>query len=168
MTIKEYADNHNFFLMNAKHEGINYEFKKVRTLINTCSNEYIEYIAFDEKFLLKRIGCATYKILNFCRLEELSKQIDKIAKTFRGNIFEIEMLDKNNKNYTVQFMRNKWCMNKSILRIYEESNDDYIVSNPYGPALVDYENDRVVKTKFYLSGNELNEFEIEVLKATKA
>lgn len=168
MTIKDYADNYNFFIMNAEYNGINYEFKKVRKLINTYSNEYIEYIVFDEKFLLKRIGCATYKLLNFCRLEELIEQIDKIAKKFRGNLFEIEMLDKNNKNYTVQFMRNKWCMNKSILRIYKENNGDYILSNPYGPAFIDYDNDRVIETKFYLSGNELNEFEVEVLKATKA
>ena len=165
MTIKDYADNHKFFIMNAEHEGINYEFKKVRVSNYTYSNEYI---IFDEKFLLQRIGCAICKLLKFCRLEELNKQIDKIAKTFRGNIFEIEMLDKNNKNYTVQFMRNKWCMNKSILRIYEENNDDYIIGNPYGPAIVDYEDDKVVKTRFFLLGKELNEFEVEVLKATKA
>ena len=165
MTIKEYASNHNFFIMNAEHKGINYKFKNVRKLNAASANEYI---IFDEKFVLNRIGCATYKILNFCRLEEFSKQIDKIAKMFRGNLFEIELLDKNGKSYTVQFMRNKWCMNKSILRIYEENNGDYVFSNPYGPALVDYENDRVVKTKFYLLDKELNEFEIEVLKAAKA
>lgn len=165
MTIKDYANKHNFFVMNAEHNGINYKFENVRRLNATSSNEYI---VFDEKFVLQRIGCATYKLLSFCRLEEFCKQIDKIAKTFRGNIFEIEMLDKNNKNYTVQFMRNKWCMNKSILRIYEENNNDYIIGNPYGPAIVDYENDKVVKTRFYLLGKELNEFEIEVLKATKA
>lgn len=165
MTIKDYAKNHNFFIMNAEHKGINYEFEKVRKSNYTYSNEYI---IFDERFLLQRIGYATCKLLKFCRLEEFCKQIDKIAKTFRGNLFEIEMLDKNNKIYTVQFMRNKWCMNKSILRIYKENNSDYILDNPYGPALVDYENDRVVKTRFYLSDNELNEFEVEVLKATKA
>lgn len=165
MTIKEYANNHNFFLMNAEHNGTNYEFKNVRKLNSNSSNEYI---AFDEKFVLQRIGCAIYKLLSFCRLEEFCEQIDKIAKTFRGNLFEIEMLDKDDKIYTVQFMRDKWCMNKSILRIYEENNGDYMFSNPYGPALVDYEDDRVVKTRFYLSDNELNEFEIEVLKATKA
>lgn len=165
MTIKDYANNNNFFIMNVEHNGINYEFKNVRKLNATSSNKYI---VFDEKFVLQRIGCATYKLLKFCRLEEFSKQIDKIAKTFRGNLFEVEMLDKNDKNYIVQFMRNKWCMNKSILRIYEENNGDYMFSNPYGPALVDYEDDRVVKTRFYLSDNELNEFEIEVLKATKA
>lgn len=118
---------------------------------------------------MQRIGCATYKLLNFCRLEEFSKQIDKIAKIFRGNLFEIKMLDKNNKSYTVQFMRNKFLIdNKSILRIYEENNGNYIVGNPYGPALVDYEDDKVVKTRFFLLGKELNEFEIEVLMATKA
>ncbi len=165
MTIKDYANKHNFFIMNAEHNGINYEFEKIRRLNATSSNEYI---IFDEKFALRRIGCATYKLLSFCRLEEFCKQIDKIAKTFRGNIFEIEMLDKNDKIYTVQFMRNKWCMNKSILRIYEENNNDYVIGNPYGPAIVDYENDKVVKTRFYLLGKELSEFEIEVLKATKA
>lgn len=165
MTIKDYVNNNNFFLMNSEYNGINYKFKNVRKLNATSSNEYI---IFDEKFVLKRIGCATYKLLKFCRLEEFSKQIDKIAKIFRGNLFEIEMLDKNGKSYTVQFMRNKWCMNESILRIYEENNGDYILSNPYGPALIDYEDDKVVKTRFYLSGNELNEFEVEVLKATKA
>lgn len=165
MTIKDYANNNNFFIMNVEHNGINYEFKNVRKLNATSSNKYI---VFDEKFVLQRIDCATYKLLKFCRLEEFSKQIDKIAKTFRGNLFEIEMLDKNNKSYIVQFMRNKWCVNKSILRIYEENNGDCMFSNPYGPALVDYEDDRVVKTKFYLSDKELNEFEIEVLKAAKA
>lgn len=164
MTIKDYVNNNNFFLMNSEHNGINYEFKNVRKLNSNYSNEYV---IFDEKFALQRIGCATYKLLNFCRLEEFCKQIDKIAKTFRGNIFEIEMLDKNGKSYTVQFMRNKWCMNKSILRIYQENNGDYMFSNPYGPALVDYKDDRVVKTKFYLLDKELNEFEVEVLKATK-
>ena len=164
MTIKEYANNHNFFITNAEHNVVNYEFEKIRKLNANYSNEYV---IFDEKFVLQRIGCATYKLLEFCRLEEFSKQIDKIAKTFRGNLFEIEMLDKNDKIYTVQFMRNKWCMNKSILRIYEENNGDYVFSNPYGPALVDYENDRVVKTRFYLLDKELNEFEIEVLKAAK-
>lgn len=164
MTIKKYANDNNFFIMNAEHNGINYEFKNVRKLNATSSNEYI---VFDEKFVLQRIGYATYKLLKFCRLEEFSKQIDKIAKTFRGNLFEIEMLDKDDKIYTIQFMRNKWCINKSILRIYKENNGDYMFSNPYGPALVDYENDRVVKTKFYLSDKELNEFEIEVLKATR-
>lgn len=164
MTIKKYANDNNFVIMNAEHNGINYEFKNVRKLNSNYSNEYI---IFDEKFVLKRIGCATYKMLKFCRLEEFSKQIDKIAKTFRGNLFEIEMLDKDDKIYTIQFMRNKWCINKSILRIYKENNGDYMFSNPYGPALVDYEDDRVVKTKFYLSDKELNEFEVEVLKATK-
>lgn len=166
MTIKDYVNNHNFFLIDGEHKRTHYEFEKVRISNNSYSNEYI---IFDEKFLLQRIGCATYKLLNFCRLEELSEQIDKIAKIFRGNLFEIEMLDKNNKSYTVQFMRNKFLIdNKSILRIYEENNGNYIVGNPYGPALVDYEDDKVVKTRFYLSGNELNEFEIEVLKAVKA
>lgn len=104
MTIKKYVNDNNFFLMNAEHEGTHYEFKKVRKLNATSSNEYI---VFDEKFVLQRIGYATYKLLKFCRLEEFSKQIDKIAKTFRGNLFEIEMLDKNNKSYIVQFMRNE-------------------------------------------------------------
>ena len=166
MTIKDYVNNHNFFLIDAEHKRTHYEFEKVRISNNSYSNEYV---IFDEKFLLQRIGCATYKLLNFCRLEEFSKQIDKIAKIFRGNLFEIEMLDKNNKSYTVQFMRNKFLIdNKSILRIYEENNGNYIVGNPYGPALVDYEDDKVVKTRFFLLGKELNEFEIEVLMATKA
>lgn len=166
MTIKEYANNNNFFLVDAEHKRVNYEFKKVRILNDTYSNEYI---VFDEKFVLQRIGCATYKLLNFCRLEEFCKQIDKIAKVFRSSSFKIEMLDKNDESYTVQFIRNKFLLdNKSILRIYKENNGNDIISNPYGPAVVDYDNDKVVKTKFYLSGNELNEFEIEVLKATKA
>ena len=166
MTIKDYADNHNFFLIDAEHKRTHYEFKKVRTSNNSYSNEYV---IFDEKFLLQRIGCATYKLLNFCRLEEFCKQIDKIAKIFRGSSFKIEMLDKDDKSYTVQFIRNKFLIdNKSILRIYKENNGDYILDNPYGPAFVDYDNDRVIETKFYLSGNELNEFEVEVLKATKA
>ena len=165
MTIKDYADNHNFFLVDAEHKRTHYEFEKVRISNNSYSNEYV---IFDEKFLLQRIGCATYKLLNFCRLEEFCKQIDKIAKIFRGSSFKIEMLDNNDEIYTVQFMRNKFLIdNKSILRIYKENNGDYMLSNPYGPAFVDYDNDRVIETKFYLSGNELNEFEIEVLKATK-
>lgn len=166
MTIKDYADNHNFFLIDAEHKRTHYEFEKVRILNNSYSNEYV---IFDEKFVLQRIGCATYKLLNFCRLEEFCKQIDKIAKIFRGSSFKIEMLDKNDKSYTVQFIRNKFLIdNKSILRIYKENNGDYILDNPYGPALVDYEDDRVVKTRFYLSDKELNELEVEVLKATNA
>lgn len=50
MTIKEYINDNNFFLININHKGLNYEFKNVRKSNATYSNEYI---IFDEKFVLK-------------------------------------------------------------------------------------------------------------------
>lgn len=167
MTINDYINNHDLLLTNAHHEGINYEFKNVRKSNATYSNEYI---IFDEKFVLKRMYSNTYELLNFCRLEEFSDQIDKIAEIFNDDLFKIEMLDKNNKIYTVQFMRNEYSINnetKSTLWIYEKIDENWIASNPYGPALVRYRNDKVIQTKFCVSGKELDEFEIEVLKATQ-
>ncbi len=167
MTIKDYISNNNFLLMNAKHEGVSYEFKNMRKSNITYLNEYT---IFDEKFLLKRMHNQTYKLLEFCRLEEFSKHIDKITKMFCGDLFKIEILDNNDKSYTVQFMRNKCSSNnksKSILWIYEEIDGNWIASNPYGPALVRYSNNKVIETEFYLLGKKLNEFEIEVLKAIR-
>lgn len=168
MTIKNYISNHNFHLMNINHKGLNYEFKSIRKSNLTHSNEYI---IFDEKFVLKRMHDRTYELINFCRLEEFSEQIDKIAEMFNDDLFKIKMLDKNDKIYTVQFMRNEYSVNneiKSTLWIYEEIDENWIASNPYGPALVHYRNNEVVQTKFCILGKELSEFEIEVLKATKA
>lgn len=167
MTIKEYINDNNFFLININHKGLNYEFENVRKSNATYSNEYI---IFDEKFVLKRMCSNTYKLLNFCRLEEFSEEIDKIAEIFYDDLFKIEMLDKNDKIYTVQFMRNEYSVNKetkSTLWIYEKIDENWIASNPYGPALVRYRNNQVIQTKFCVSGKELNEFEIEVLKATR-
>ena len=168
MTIKDYVNNNDFLLTNAHHEGVNYEFENVRKSNATYSNEYI---IFDEKFVLKRMYSNTYELLKFCRLEEFSEQIDKIAEMFHDDLFKIEMLDKNDKIYTVQFMRNEYSVNnetKSTLWIYEKIDENWIASNPYGPALVRYRNNQVIQTKFCVSGKELNEFEIEVLKAIKA
>lgn len=154
--------------MNINHKGLNYEFKSIRKSNLTHSNEYI---IFDEKFVLKRMHDRTYELINFCRLEEFSEQIDKIAEMFNDDLFKIKMLDKNDKIYTVQFMRNEYSVNneiKSTLWIYEEIDENWIASNPYGPALVHYRNNEVVQTKFCILGKELSEFEIEVLKATKA
>ena len=167
MTIKDYIRDNNFLLMNANHKGIDYEFENVRKSNLTYLNEYT---IFDEKFLLKRMYNKTYELLEFCRLEEFSKQVDKIAKKFHNDLFKIEILDNNDKSYTVQFMRNKCSSNnksKSILWIYEEIDGNWIASNPYGPALVRYCNNKVIQTEFYLLGKELDEFEIEVLKATR-
>lgn len=167
MTIKEYINDNNFFLININHKGLNYKFKNVRKSNATYSNEYI---IFDEKFVLKRMYSNTYELLRFCRLEEFSEQIDKIAEMFNDDLFKIEMLDKNDEIYTVQFMRNEYSVNneiKSTLWIYEEIDGNWIASNPYGPALVRYRNNEVIQTKFCVSGKELDEFEIEVLKATQ-
>lgn len=167
MTIKEYANDHDFLIMNAQHEGINYDFKNVRKSNATYSNEYI---IFDEKFVLKRMCSNTYELLGFCRLEEFSEQIDKIVEMFNDDLFKIEMLDKNDEIYTVQFMRSKYSINnetKSTLWIYKEIDGNWIASNPYGPALVRYRNNEVIQTKFCILGKELNEFEIEVLKAIR-
>ena len=167
MTIKDYIRDNNFLLMNVNHEGIDYEFENIRKPNSTYSNEYI---IFDEKFLLKRMYNITYKLFKFCRLEEFSNQIDKITEMFCGDLFKIEILDKNDESYTVQFMRNKCSSNKkskSIVWIYKEIDGNWIASNPYGPALVRYRNDKVIQTEFYLLGKELDEFEIEVLKATR-
>lgn len=167
MTIKDYIDNNDFLLMNANHKGIDYEFENVRKSNLTYSNEYT---IFDEKFLLKRMYNTNYKLLKFCRLEEFSKHIDKIAEMFHNDLFKIEILDNNDKSYTVQFMRNKCSTNnksKSTLWIYEEIDGNWIASNPYGPALIRYRNDQVIQTKFCILGKELDEFEIEVLKATR-
>lgn len=167
MTIKEYANDHDFLIMNAQHEGINYDFKNVRKSNATYSNEYI---IFDEKFVLKRMYSNTYELFGFCRLEEFSEQIDKIAEMFNDNLFKIEMLDKNDEIYTVQFIRSEYSINnetKSTLWIYKEIDGNWIASNPYGPALVRCRNNEVIQTKFCVSGKELDEFEIEVLKATQ-
>lgn len=167
MTIEDYINNNNFLLMNAKHEGTRYEFKNVRKSNATYSNEYI---IFDEKFVLKRMYSNTYELLGFCRLEEFSEQIDKITEMFNDDLFKIEMLDKNDEIYTVQFMRSEYSINnetKSTLWIYKEIDGNWIASNPYGPALVRYRNNQVVQTKFCILGKELSEFEIEVLKATR-
>lgn len=167
MIIEDYINNNNFLLMNAQHEGINYDFKNVRKSNATYSNEYI---IFDEKFVLKRMYSNTYELLGFCRLEEFSEQIDKIAEMFNDDLFKIEMLDKNDEIYTVQFIRSEYSINnetKSTLWIYKEIDRNWIASNPYGPALVRYRNNQVVQTKFCILGKELSEFEIEVLKATR-
>lgn len=168
MTINDYINYCDLLLINAYHEGVNYEFENVRKSNATYSNEYI---IFDEKFVLKRMYSNTYELLEFCRLEEFSGQIDKIAEMFHDDLFKIEMLDKNDRIYTVQFMRNEYSVNnetKSTLWIYEEIDENWIASNPYGPALVRYRNNQVVQTKFCILGKELSEFEIEVLKAIKA
>lgn len=167
MTIKEYVNDNDLLLMNAQHKGIDYKFENVRKSNATYSNEYI---IFDEKFVLKRMYSNTYELLDFCRLEEFSELIDKIAEAFHDDLFKIEMLDKNDKIYTVQFMRNEYSVNnetKSTLWIYEEIDENWIASNPYGPALVRYRNNQVVQTKFCILGKELSEFEIEVLKAIR-
>lgn len=167
MTIKDYVGNHNFLLINENLKGINYDFKNIRKSNTTYSNEYI---IFDEKFVLKRMYSNTYELLGFCRLEEFSEQIDKIAEMFNDDLFKIEMLDKNDEIYTVQFMRSEYSINnetKSTLWIYKEIDGNWIASNPYGPALVRYRNNQVIQTKFCILGKELSEFEIEVLKAIR-
>lgn len=166
MTIKNYINIHNYSLLNINHKGVNYEFKNVRESKHSCISIYI---IFDEKFALKKMSGNIYKLVNFCRLEEFNEQIDKISEVYDYDFFEIEMLDKNDKNYVVQFNRNKYSLNeKSTLRIYDNSGSgDCVISNPYGPAFVSFKNYEIIKTRFYLLGKELSEFEIEVLKATK-
>ena len=166
MTIKNYINIHDYKLLNINHKGVNYEFKNVRESKRSCISIYI---IFDEKFVLKRMSGNIYKLINFCRLEEFSEQIDKISEVYDYDFFKIEMLDKDDKNYVVQFNRNKYSFNeKSILRIYDNNkSEDYIISNPYRPAFVMFENHEIVKTRFYLLGKELSEFEIEVLKVTR-
>ena len=165
MTIKDYIRNHHFNLLNLNHEGLNYEFENVRQSKHLCSSIYI---IFDEKFVLKKMCGNLYKLLDFCRLEEFTEQIDKIFDSFYYNFFEIEMLDKNDKSYIVQFVHSKYCTSeKSTLKIFEKRGVNYILSNPYGPAFVSFKNYEIVKTEFYLSSKQLNEFEIEVLKAIR-
>ena len=166
MTIKDYIISNNFSILNKNHEGISYEFKNIRKSDHSYSNTYI---IFDEKFLLKKMCDNIYKLIDFCRLEKFSEQINKVAEVFYNDLFEIEMLDKNDKSYIVQFIRNKYCVNeRSTLRIYQENGGNYVISNPYGPAFASFKDYEMIKTKFYLLGKELSEFEIEVLKATKA
>lgn len=165
MTIKNYISNHNFHLMNINHRGLNYEFKNVRksNLTSPC-----EYIIFDEKFALKKMCSNFYKIVDFCRLEEFSKQIDKIFDAFYYDFFEIEMLDKNDKSYIIQFVHSKYrASERSTLKVYEKCGVNHILNNPYGPAFVSFKNYKIDKIEFYLLGKKLSEFEIEVLKATK-
>lgn len=110
-----------------------------------------------------------YKIVDFCRLEEFSKQIDKIFDAFYYDFFEIEVLDKNNNSYIIQFVHSKFrTSERSTLKIYNNNDSKgYLMSNPYGPAFVRFKNYKIDKTEFYLSGKKLNEFEVEVLKAIK-
>ena len=163
MTIKDYVNNHNFRLMNENHKGVNREFKSIRksSLTHLC-----EYIIFDEKFALKKMNDNVYKLVDFCGFEKFNKQIDEILYKFDNEFFEVEMLDKNDEHYIVQFNRNDDNINgNSILRVYKRSGMRMPISNPYGPAFVRYENHKIVETKFYLLGEEKSEFEIEVLKA---
>ena len=165
MTIKNYISNHNFHLLNINHKGLDYEFKSIR---KSNLTHLSEYIIFDEKFALKKMCNNLYKIVDFCRLEEFSKQIDKIFDAFYYDFFEIEILDKNDKSYIIQFVHSKYhTSERSTLKVYEKRGMNYILSNPYGPAFVHFKNYEIVTTEFYLSGKELNEFEIEVLKAIR-
>ena len=76
------------------------------------------------------------------------------------------MLDKNDESYIVNFTRNEDNIDgNSILRVHKKSGRRFPISNPYGPAFVRYENYEIAETKFYLLGEEVNEFEIEVSKA---
>ena len=165
MKIKTYMSKYNLNLINMDHEGVNYEYETIRKSNHSSS---CEYIIFDEKFALKKMSDKTYKLVDFCRLEELSEQIDKIAEVFDNDLFEAEMLDKNDKKYVIQFIRNEYDMDgQSTLRIYEKrGRKRYVISNPYGPAFISYENDKMAETKFYMLGEEVSEFEIEVSKAT--
>ena len=164
MTIKDYANNYNFHLINMEHEGINYKFKNIRKSNHSHS---CKYIIFDEKFALRKVSNNIYKLVEFCRIEKFSKQIDEVLYKFHDDLFEVEMLDKNDKSYVIQFIRNDYNINGQLtLRIYEKSGKRYVISNPYGPAFVSFENDKVAETKFYLLGEEKSEFEIEVLKLT--
>ena len=164
LTIKDYANNYNFHLINMEHEGINYKFKNIRKSNHSHS---CKYIIFDEKFALRKVSNNIYKLVEFCRIEKFSKQIDEVLYKFHDDLFEVEMLDKNDKSYVIQFIRNDYNINGQLtLRIYEKSGKRYVISNPYGPAFVSFENDKVAETKFYLLGEEKSEFEIEVLKLT--
>ena len=164
MTIKDYANNYNFHLINMEHEGINYKFKNIRKSNHSHS---CKYIIFDEKFALRKVSNNIYKLVEFCRIEKFSKQIDEVLYKFHDDLFEVEMLDKNDKSYVIQFIRNEYGINGQLtLRVYEKSGKRYVISNPYGPAFISFENDKVAETKFYLLGKESSEFEIEVLKAT--
>ena len=164
MTIKDYANNYNFHLINMEHEGINYKFKNIRKSNHSHS---CKYIIFDEKFALRKVSNNIYKLVEFCRIEKFSKQIDEVLYKFHDDLFEVEMLDKNDKSYVIQFIRNEYGINGQLtLRVYEKSGKRYVISNPYGPAFVSFENDKVAETKFYLLGKGSSEFEIEVLKAT--
>ena len=164
MTIKDYANNYNFHLINMEHEGINYKFKNIR---KSNHSHLCKYIIFDEKFALRKLSDNIYKLVEFCRIEKFSKQIDKVSYKFHDDLFEVEMLDKNDKSYVIQFIRNEYGINGQLtLRVYGKSGKRYVISNPYGPAFVSFENDKVAETKFYLLGEEKSEFEIEVLKST--
>ena len=163
MTIKEYVNNHNFHLMNENHKGSNYEFKSIRksNLTHSC-----EYIVFDEKFALKKVDNNIYKLVDFCRLEKLTKQFDEVLYKFYNTLFVVEMLDKNDESYIVNFTRDEDNIKgNSVLRVHKRSGMRFPISNPYGPAFVRYENYKIVETKFYLLGEEKSEFEIEVSKA---
>ena len=164
LTIKDYANNYNFHLINMEHEGINYKFKNIRKSNHSHS---CKYIIFDEKFALRKVSNNIYKLVEFCRIEKFSKQIDEVLYKFHDDLFEVEMLDKNDKSYVIQFIRNEYGINGQLtLRVYEKSGKRYVISNPYGPAFISFENGKVAETKFYLLGKESSEFEIEVLKAT--
>ena len=162
MTIKDYVNNHNFHLMNENHKGFNYEFKSIRKSSLTRSNKYI---VFDEKFALKKINDNVYRLVDFCRFEKFNKQIDEVLYKFYNDFFQVEMLDKNDERYIVNFNRNDDDIKgNSILRVYKRSDRIFPISNPYGPAFVRYENYKVAETKFYILGKEKSEFEIEVSK----
>ena len=164
MNIKDYATCHNFHIINMEHEGINYKFENIRKSNHSHS---CKYIIFDEKFALRKVSNNVYKLVDFCRLEKFSKQIDKVSYNFHDDLFEVEMLDKNDKSYVIQFIHNEYDIDGQLtLRVYEKSGRRYAISNPYGPAFVSFENNKVAETKFYLLGEEKSEFEIEVLKAT--
>ena len=166
MTIKDYVNNHNFHLMNEKHRGSNYKFKSIRKSTHSYSHKYI---IFDEKFALKKMNDNVYRLIDFCTVEKLSKQIDEVLYNFYKDSFDVEMRDKNDKSYIVQFDRNEdGIKGNSTLRIYEKSGTLYAISNPYGPAFVRYENYQIAETKFYILGEDKSELEIEVLKATRA
>ena len=166
MTIKDYTNNHNFNLINMNHKGSNYKFKSIRksSLTHSC-----EYIIFDEKFALKKMNDNVYKLVDFCGFEKFNKQIDEILYKFDNDFFQVEMLDKNDEHYIVNFNRNEDNINgNSILGVYKRSGRIFPISNPYGPAFVRYENHKIVETKFYILGKEKSEFEIEVLKTVNA
>ena len=165
MTIKDYANIHNFHIMNEKHKGINYEFKSIRKFKLLFTNEYV---VFDEKFALKKMNDNVYKLVDFCRFEKFNKQIDEVLYKFYNESFMVEMLDKNDESYIIDFNRNEDNINgNSILRVYKKCGKRFPISNPYGPAFVRYENHKIAETKFYILGEEKSEFEIEVLNAAR-